>query len=294
MNGFIDLIKPPGMSSGNAVAAVKRLTGEKVGHAGTLDPEASGVLPIMVGRATRLLNFFSEKEKTYIAEISFAGATDTQDAQGVLVEAGKGKPDSTAFEKACAAMTGEIDQCPPAYSAIKRGGTPLYKLARQGVEVKTEARKTWIYGIDLLDETAEGYLIRVRCGGGTYIRTLCHDLGQMLNRPAHMKFLLRTQVGYFDMEHAVTLEEMEQAKEQGTLEALLLPVDAPLQHLPRIDIADRFRKQVMNGVALPVDALGAQGMEGPIRVYLDEKLHGIARNVDGLMKFYVILQSVND
>lgn len=294
MNGFIDLIKPPGLSSGGAVAAVKRLTGEKVGHAGTLDPEASGVLPIMVGRATRLLNFFSEKEKTYIAEISFHGATDTQDAQGELTEKGKGKPEHAAFLKVLEEMTGEIDQCPPAYSALKRDGTPLYKLARQGIEVKTEARKTMIHGIDVLDETEDGYLIRVKCGGGTYIRTLCHDIGQKLGHPAHMKFLLRTQVGAFAIEQGVTLEDMQEAKEKGELERLLLPMEAPLAHLPRIDVPDRFRKQVTNGVALPAAVLGAEGLHGPVRIYLDNELLGIARAVDGLMKFHVILHSPND
>lgn len=291
MNGFIDLIKPPGMSSGGAVAFVKWLTGEKVGHAGTLDPEASGVLPIMVGRATRLLNFFSEKEKTYIAEIAFTGATDTQDAQGQITEEGRGKPDRESFLRVIEEMVGEIDQCPPAYSALKRGGTPLYKLARQGIEVKTEARKTMIHAIDLLDEKEEGYLIRVQCGGGTYIRTLCHDIGQKLSMPAHMKFLLRTQVGMFMIEQAVTMEELEEARRNGTLESKLLPMDAPLGHIPRIDADTKYEKQLRNGVALPAARLGAEGIDGPVRIYLAGDLLGIARNVDGYMKFHVILQS---
>lgn len=290
MNGFINLLKPPGMSSGNAVAAVKRLTGEKVGHAGTLDPEASGILPIMVGRATRLLNYFSEKEKTYIAEISFEGATDTQDAQGVLIEDGCGKPDRDAFCHVLEDMTGEIDQCPPAYSALKRNGTPLYKLARQGVEVKTEARKTMIHGIDLLDETEHGYLIQVRCGGGTYIRTLCHDIGQKLEHPAHMRFLLRTQVGIFDVDRAVTLEQLQEAKDAGALESCLMPMDAPLVHLPKVDVPALLRKQAANGVALPVHMVGAEGMDGPVRVYLDGKLLGIARHEGDFLKFAVIVQ----
>ena len=294
MNGFIDLIKPPGLSSGGAVAAVKRLTGEKVGHAGTLDPEASGVLPIMVGRATRLLNFFSEKEKTYIAEISFHGATDTQDAQGEIIEKGCGKPEHQEFLRVLDEMTGEIDQCPPAYSALKRDGTPLYKLARQGIEVKTEARKTWIYAIDVLGETEDGYMIRVQCGGGTYIRTLCHDIGQKLHHPAHMKFLLRTQVGIFDIENGVTLEQLQEAKENGTLEACILPMDEPLGHLHRIDVPAKFTKQVLNGVALPAEWLNATETDGPCTIYLNDDLIGIARNVDGFMKFHVIVKNYAD
>lgn len=294
MNGFINLLKPPGMSSGNAVAQIKRLTGEKVGHAGTLDPEASGILPIMVGRATRLLNYFSEKEKTYIAEISFQGATDTQDAQGEIIENGRGKPSEEAFKSVIQRFIGEIDQCPPAYSALKRGGTPLYKLARQGIEVKTEARKTSVHAIDLLDETEVGYLICVKCGGGTYIRTLCHDIGQALGCPAHMRFLLRTQVGVFCAEHAVTLEELEQGKADGRLEEMLLPMDAPLAHLPRIDVPERLYKQAANGVSLPISAFGIQQSDSPHRVYIRDQLLGIVKPENDMFKFAVIVRSYNE
>ena len=130
MNGFLNLLKPPGMSSGTAVAIVKRLTGERVGHAGTLDPEAAGVLPIMVGRATRLLDYFVDKSKSYVAEIAFSGATDTQDAQGVVLEKGTRVPGREEILSVLPAFTGTIMQRPPAYSAVKRGGVPLYALAR--------------------------------------------------------------------------------------------------------------------------------------------------------------------
>lgn len=290
MNGFINLLKPPGMSSGNAVAFVKRLTGERVGHAGTLDPEAAGVLPVMVGRATRLLDYFSEKEKTYIGEAAFTGATDTQDAQGVVVESGRGRPTQDALRAALEKLTGEIDQRPPAYSALKREGQPLYKLARQGVQVETQPRRTVVHGIDVLCDTTDGCLMRIRCGGGTYIRTLCHDLGQLTGCPAHMRFLLRTQVGAFHIENAVTLEALQAAREEDRLPALLLPMDTPLAHLPRVDVPDRLSKQAANGVALPLRALGAESLCGAARVYLQGELLGIGRPEGDLMKFSVIVR----
>ena len=138
MNGFLNLLKPPGMSSAAAVGLVKRLSGARVGHAGTLDPEACGVLPVMVGKATRLLPYFEDKGKEYIAQICFSCATDTQDAQGVMTGPGRGMPDTDLLAAALARFTGPILQRPPAYSAVKRNGRPLYELARKGIMVETE------------------------------------------------------------------------------------------------------------------------------------------------------------
>ena len=196
MNGFLNLLKPPGMSSGAAVACVKRLVGEKVGHAGTLDPEAAGVLPMMVGRGARLLNYFTDKSKRYIAEIAFAGATDTQDAQGTIVEPARGVPERAEIEAVLPRFRGAIFQCPPAYSALKRDGVPLYALARRGEMVETKARPTTIDELTLCEQVSpDGYMLEVACAEGTYIRTLYHDIGQALGRPAHMRFLLRTRHG---------------------------------------------------------------------------------------------------
>ena len=287
MNGFLNLLKPPGMSSGAAVAVIKRLTGEKVGHAGTLDPEAAGVLPGMVGRAARLLNYFTDKSKTYVAEISFAGATDTQDAQGVIMESAARVPERDEILAVLPRFRGVILQRPPAYSALKRNGVPLYALARKGEPVETEARETAIRRLELGEKTGDaGYMLLVDCGGGTYIRTLCHDLGQALSAPAHMRFLLRTRAGAFAIENAVTLEEAREASEAGTIRELLLPMDYPIRDLPRLDLPERYWKLGRNGGKLPAGITSLE--EGAFcRVYADGDLLGVAHRQGEAIRFDV-------
>lgn len=288
MNGFINLLKPPGMSSGAAVAVIKRLTGERTGHAGTLDPEAAGVLPIMVGRATRLLDCFPDKSKSYAAEIAFAGATDTQDAQGVITEPALRVPERAEIEAALPAFRGAILQRPPAYSALKRGGMPLYQLARQGKKVETEARETEIRELTLGEKTGkDGYMLYVDCGSGTYIRTLCHDIGRALGAPAHMRFLLRTRHGAFDISRAATVEEALSAAADGTLESLLLPLDFPLAALPRLDLPEAYWKMGRNGAKLPAALLPGLEEEKRCRIYAAGTLLGVGRREQNAIRFDV-------
>ncbi len=278
MNGYINLLKPPGMSSGAAVAVVKRLTGERVGHAGTLDPEAAGVLPIMIGRATRVLDYFTDKSKSYVAQMAFAGETDTQDAQGVLLKECERVPGRAEVEQVLPAFTGIIMQRPPAYSAIKIGGKPLYQLARKGEMVEARERETEIRSLMLGDKVGEdAYMLNVDCGSGTYIRTLCHDIGKALSAPAHMRFLLRTRHGGFSIENAVTVEEVKRAAEKGELEKLLLPMDYPLQNMRRLDVDETFATQVKNGAKLPLDLFPEAEENENFRVYLKDVLCGLYR-----------------
>lgn len=286
MNGYLNLLKPPGMSSGAAVAIVKRLTGEKVGHAGTLDPEASGVLPIMVGRATRLLDYFTDKSKSYVAEIAFAGATDTQDAQGMVIEKCDRTPEREEIEEVLDRFRGEILQCPPAYSALKRDGVPLYALARKGQLVETEGRPTLIRQLELGEKTGkDGFMLFVDCGSGTYIRTLCHDIGQALSCPAHMRFLLRTRHGAFALDNAYTVEEIRQAAEEKRLDEMLLPLDYPLQEMKKIDVPARYAKMARNGSKLPGFPSADIPEEERFRVYLEEKIIGIAHRNGNEIRF---------
>ncbi|MDO5327803.1 MAG: tRNA pseudouridine(55) synthase TruB [Clostridia bacterium] len=288
MNGFINLLKPPGMSSGAAVAVVKRLTHERVGHAGTLDPEAAGVLPVMVGRATRLLDYFTDHSKSYVAEIAFAGATDTQDAQGTIIENAAGVPGREEILAVLPKFTGTILQRPPAYSALKRDGVPLYALARQGKLVETEGRETLIRRLELGKKTGQdGCMLFVDCGSGTYIRTLCHDIGQALNTPAHMRFLLRTRHGAFSIENAVTMEELMAAAEVNMLENLLLPLDFPLNDLPGIQLPERLWKLGRNGGKLPADLLPELKDGELCRVYAAEELLGVAHLEGNILRFDV-------
>ena len=283
MNGYFNIEKPTGMSSAAVVAVLRRLTGVKrIGHAGTLDPEAAGVLPVMTGKATRLFDFLADKEKEYIAVCKFGTATDTQDATGSVVETGENYPDKESFLQSAAQLTGDITQVPSMYSAIKVGGKPLYLRARRGETVNVPQRIVHIEEIELIRAAAEHeFEIRVRCGKGTYIRTLCADLGKLCGCPAHMKSLIRTQSGAFRIEESVTLEQAKELADKGRLSELLLPPDYPLAHLPRADMPGKMRKLVINGAKMPLISSAGQLKNGDhVRIYLEGCFWGIAMRQD--------------
>ncbi len=277
--GFLNVLKPPGMSSAQTVARVRRLLcGEKTGHAGTLDPEASGVLPLMIGKAARLFDYLQDKEKAYIAEIAFGYATDTQDAQGKAIAMGDAYPDENAIRAALPRFTGEQLQTPPMYSALSVNGQRLYHLARQGKTVAVAARPVTVNKLELLDLTSRhGALISVRCSKGFYVRTLCADLGEALGCPAHMRFLLRTQSGAFTLETAHTLEEIAESVRLCELEKLLVPMEMPISHLPRVTVPRGLEKPFLNGVPLSIGAFAADGLTPglPVRLYLGDRLAAV-------------------
>ncbi len=278
MNGFFNISKPSGMSSAAVVAIMRRLTGMKrIGHAGTLDPEAAGVLPIMTGKATRLFDYLADKEKEYIAVCAFGSSTDTQDATGTVTETGDNYPDCKKFLDAAGKLTGDITQKPSMYSAIKMNGKPLYLRARKGEIIDVPTRTVHIESIELLRETDDhGFEIRIRCGRGTYIRTLCNDLGKLCGCPAHMRSLVRTQSGVFRIENAMTPDEAKELSEKGLLSRMLLTPDYALTHLPRIDVPERFFKAVQNGSKLPVISGTEYPEENiPFRIYLSGRFWGI-------------------
>ena len=292
MNGFYNISKPTGISSAAVVAVIRRLTGlKRVGHAGTLDPEAAGVLPVMTGKATRLFDFLADKEKEYIAVCAFGSSTDTQDATGAIIETGTDFPDRKRIAEAAARLTGDIVQKPSVYSAIKVGGKPLYLYARKGEEAEAPIRHVRIDSIELLRETEDhGFEIRVRCGRGTYIRTLCDDLGRLCGCPAHMRSLLRTQSGVFRIENAVSLEEVKELANEGKLTQKLFPPDFPLEHLPRADAPEKMRKMIENGAKIPL----IQGTEmlktdDPVRIYLDNRFWGIATRQGNHLAWRVLI-----
>ena len=289
--GFLNVLKPPGMSSAHVVSVVRRmLGGAKVGHAGTLDPEASGVLPLMVGKAARLFDYMQDKEKAYVTEVAFGAATDTQDAQGAVIAAGENYPDEAALRASLPAFTGSIMQVPPMYSAIKQDGKRLYELARDGKEAEVPAREVTVHELAFRGMTENhGALLAVRCSKGFYVRTLCHDLGIQLDCPAHMRFLLRTQSGPFTLATAQTLESLRKAAEAGQLANLLLPPEAALGHLPMTDVPQGLEKPLCNGGHLPWvrfkalhNSPAAAGT--PFGVRMDGALCAIAQRHNDLVK----------
>lgn len=275
------------MSSAAVVAVMRRLTGEKrTGHAGTLDPEAAGVLPIMTGKATRLFDYLVDKEKEYETVCAFGTSTDTQDFTGTVLETGDRYPDLETVREKAKALTGEIRQKPSAYSAIKVGGQPLYARARKGETVDVPERTVMIHSIEVTGEEPDhGVAIRVRCGKGTYIRTLCHDLGKKCGCPAHMRSLLRTRSGVFRLDAALTLDDARALAAEGKLAERILAPDYPLGHLQMVDVPAKYAKQVAAGAKIPTDFLGeALPPETEnLRVYLDGAFWGIVRREGELL-----------
>ena len=294
MNGFLIANKPTGITSSNLVVFVrKRLPrGTSVGHGGTLDPEASGVLPVCVGSATRLFDYIIDKKKTYIAELQLGIVTDTQDATGQVVEEREVQASEEQLRAVLPRFIGEIEQVPPMYSAIKRGGKRLYQLARKGETIEVEARKCRVEDVQLLDQTGENkYRIRVDCGKGVYIRTLCHDIGAALGCGGHMASLERVAAGIFTLENALTREEIDAAYNENRMEELLLPLDAPLGHLPAVYLTEEARHAVING-----NVLKTRWMKQPapraeaVRIYLNDVFAGIGETQpDGTVRFRAML-----
>lgn len=255
-DGFFVVDKPSGVTSFSIVSLARRLTGvRRVGHAGTLDPLASGVLPIAVGVAARLIEYLDEDRKTYLATVRLGIATDTYDAEGaVTAEAGASDVDEAAVRDALRSFVGVIEQTPPVYSAIKVAGKPLYRYARAGGEVpRPRARTVRIDAIELLRFEPPVVEFEVRCGGGTYIRSLAHDLGGRLGCGAHLAALRRTRSGGFGIGDAHTPEALREAAEGGCLEDLLLAPDRAVERLPAAILGGARTRDVADGREVTLD-----------------------------------------
>jgi tRNA pseudouridine55 synthase len=252
IDGVILLDKPPAMSSQSAVTAVKRhFKAEKAGHTGTLDPLATGLLPVCLGEATKYSQDLLNADKTYQATLHFGIETDTADADGQIIsQKSMSEPidDTKArhlLETILPKFVGQINQTPPMYSALKRDGKPLYEYARSGVELEREPRQITIYSIQLLSVRWPYASIEVHCSKGTYIRVLAQDIGESLGCGAHLHALRRTAVGHLTLDHAITLEYLQ----TGTVEPL--PVDALLQTLPELTVDDQQAKRLEMGQRVP-------------------------------------------
>ena len=249
MDGIINIDKPWGKTSSSIVAMVKHLSSERrVGHAGTLDPMATGVLPVCLGRGTRVTEFLVDATKTYRAQIELGVATDTYDASGKITQQGDPSGiNQRQLESALASFRGSIQQTPPMYSAIKYHGQPLYKLARAGIEVERRSRLTQIYHLELIDWQPPIVTVEVECGKGTYIRSLAHDLGQSLGCGANLKSLIRLRCGFFNIENAISVPKLEDAFHYGYWQHFVYPIDTVLLHWSAIVVDDNTSQAISNG-----------------------------------------------
>ncbi len=274
MNGLLNVHKPRGITSHDVVNAVRRLAGmRRVGHAGTLDPAAEGVLVLLLGAATRLSQYVMGAEKTYRAVLKLGETTTTYDAEGEITARRPPAVTREAIAAALADFRGPLMQVPPMYSAIKQRGKKLYELARQGREVPRPPRPVTIYHLELLAWNEPHLTLEVTCSAGTYIRSLAHDLGQVLGCGAHLASLIRTASGSFLLSEAHPLEELRHLAERGQLERALLPPQAALYALPAVTLTPQQARAVRHGQTVtlavpPADALQALDAEGRLLAVL--------------------------
>lgn len=267
MEGILPVWKEKGMTSFACVSYVRRLLGiKKVGHAGTLDPEVEGVLPIAIGPATRTLEFMLESDKTYIGEITLGYSTSTEDATGELIErvamSDSDEENVDRVDKVLKEFHGEIEQIPPMYSAVRVNGRHLYEYAFEGIEIERTPRKVHIYNLERtsnliydIDEKVIRFSFEVTCSKGTYIRTLAVDIGKKLGYPAHMSKLTRIKSGKIEAKQTKTLTEIEEMVNNGTIKEVLLPLDYGLSQFSKIPITDDLWEKVKNGAILSKEAI---------------------------------------
>lgn len=285
MTGLVVLDKPEGMTSFTAANLTRKITGaKKAGHTGTLDPIATGVLPVLLGSATRFAELLPVRDKAYRARLLFGLRTDTLDITGNVISRSDIIP---TYEQACRALesfVGEISQVPPMYSALKRDGVRLYELARRGEEVERAARLVTVHSARLLPDDGEGWTLEISCSAGTYIRTIIDDLGAALGCGAVMTALRRTGANGFGEERAATLERLREAVGEGRLESLVVPVDALFAAYPECRVSAPQATRFRNGGALDLERLDIAGggifrVSAPDGVFL-----GLGETREGQMK----------
>ena len=267
-SGVLVVNKAPGFTSFQVVAHLRRLLrASKVGHGGTLDPQAAGVLPILVNEATKLASHLADHTKEYVAVVRLGVETDTQDLTGTVIRELQ-VPDLSraALEAVLARFVGEIRQVPPMYSALHVGGKRLYELARRGVEVKRDPRPVTVHALTLESVELPRLRLRAVCGRGTYVRTLCADLGEALGCGGALERLLRTRVGPYSIEEAIPWADAEQARDATALWARLLPPDSAVSHLPAVHLSDVAAAALLTGRSVPVST-PVDGGHAVVRLY---------------------------
>lgn len=250
MDGFVVVDKPAGMTSHDVVSAVRRIAGQKkVGHTGTLDPFATGVLPVALGEGTKAIPFLDESVKEYYAVMRLGAATDTQDYTGKVVrESDWGHVTAASLDEVCRLFAGKLSQVPPMFSALKQSGVPLYKLARQGTEVPRQPREIEVHSLVLGAVSLPDVAFTVRCSRGTYVRTLANDMGERLGCGAHLLQLRRTMSGIFGIANAITLDDLAQRLKNGKAGETLVSPYAALSHLKELILTEKGAAKVANGV----------------------------------------------
>lgn len=286
--GILNVNKEKGISSARVVSLVRRaLDIKKVGHTGTLDLEASGVLPIVVGKATRVSDYMMTKDKVYETDLILGAKTTTLDAAGEITQKSSKVIGKDEFLAVMNTFKGEIDQVPPMYSALKVNGKKLYDLAREGIEIERKKRKVNIYDIDLLDFDFPRAKIRVTCSKGTYIRTLVDDIGEKLNTFAYVDNLVRARVGEFDIKDAIKSEDILEISREDLLKKLY-PIDTALKNFEKIVLDKSYLEKLINGQVVEVE----KNYGKIIRVYCEDEFLGLGNNYGENDKNFLKMEKV--
>lgn len=292
-HGIINIYKEAGYTSHDVVAKLRRILGQKkIGHTGTLDPDATGVLPVCLGVGTKLCDMLTDENKEYVAALRFGITTDTQDLSGTMLSSREVSITGEQAIEIADGFLGTYEQIPPMYSALKVNGRKLYELAREGKEVERKARTVRIEELEVLHVEMPVLRMRVVCSKGTYIRTLCDDIGKKAGCGAAMESLQRTRVGKFRIEEALHLSEVEERLAAGSLEAYIVPADDMFSHLQCIKVLPEYGKQLENGNCLAMkmtDALDRIGDGEQVRVYHENgSFYGIYRYEKRTETFYPV------
>lgn len=286
MNGIVLVDKPQGWTSHDVVAKLRGVYGlKRIGHSGTLDPMATGLLAVFLGRATKAVEYSEAAEKEYIAHLRLGIETDTQDTTGAVLKTTGQIPDRAALEAVLPRFRGEISQLPPMYSAIKVNGKKLYEIARRGGEVERQPRRITIHSLDLIGEESGDYILRVRCSKGTYVRTLCHDIGAALGCGGAMSALRRTRIGLYDVKEAHTMEELTSVTREAA-ESLVLPLESIFLEYPVIALTAVNEAHCRNGRDFTIAAADGiyrlHGQDGSFLMLAELKDH----QVSALKRFF--------
>lgn len=289
ISGILNINKEVGISSNKCVSLVKKaLDTRKVGHTGTLDLEASGVLPIVVGKATRVSDFLMDERKEYITEAIFGKRTDTLDYDGQVLATSDVIFTREDLEKEMENFTGEITQIPPMYSALKVNGQKLYDLARKGIEVERKKRQVNIYSFDIIDFNFPKATFKITCSKGTYIRTLIDDLGENLGSYAYVNSLTRSKVGDFYLEDAINSDDLLNMSREEVLKKLK-PVDYALKAYPEVILDKSYFKQATNGMTMAVDQMDVDSLH---RVYVEDEFIGLGKAHKSKDKYFLKMEKV--
>lgn len=284
------------MTSNDVISHLRRILNEKkIGHTGTLDPGAAGVLPVCIGRATKIADYIMHSDKEYIMEITFGIQTDTQDSYGKMTHTDECSITRKMLENILPDFTGTLMQIPPMYSAVKHEGMKLYQLARKGITVEKPPRKVIIYAIDILSGKQNRFLLRVKCSKGTYIRTLCADIGAKLGCGAYMSFLLRTETCGYQISDAHTLQEIEALAKDGNVQSAIYPMEQALEFMEKLECNSTLFRFLTTGTPIDLAKAYLNITDGVnYAVYCAGELIGIGKKQKDTLKIVSMLKDLRE